>query len=187
MKHTYTVSAGNADAYYPVWVDAETLTICENYALSWTRRGPGHWAEIISDDTGEVVAYHESPAPEKRCVHDVPFGTPCAYCQRAQDAAVEIVYGTGHVPSVDDLLSLVGKPVIISALALVLALPLTTHAAPIASAPGPSCAYSTPTQDEGAIYAVCPDGTAYYLDRDGQPFPNAAGVPVRPPGWVRLA
>lgn len=74
-----------------------------------------------------------------------------------------------------------------AAFALLLALPLTTHAAPIASAPGPSCAYSTPTEDEGTVYAVCPDGTAYYLDRDGQPFENAAGVPVRPPGWVRLA
>lgn len=40
--------------------------------------------------------------------------------------------------------------------------------------------------EDGSAYAVCPDGSEWVYDPDGQPFHNTAGVPVREPGWYRV-
>lgn len=77
-----------------------------------------------------------------------------------------------------------GKLLATIALALAL-MPFTSHAAE-GAAPGPECTYSAHTED-GGQFAVCPDGSAFYFDADGQPHSNTAGVPVRAPGWVRIA
>lgn len=56
--NTYTVTVGSHDAYYPIYVDSDTLAICERYAEAWAKRGANHWAEVVSDDTREVVQFH---------------------------------------------------------------------------------------------------------------------------------
>jgi hypothetical protein len=40
---------------------------------------------------------------------------------------------------------------------------------------------------EGFPTAYCRDGSVWYLDRDGQPYENAAGNPVYPADtWVKV-
>jgi len=41
----------------------------------------------------------------------------------------------------------------------------------------------TAPQDDGSMTAVCVDQSTWVYDADGQPYENAAGVPVREPGW----
>jgi hypothetical protein len=37
--------------------------------------------------------------------------------------------------------------------------------------------------EDGSAIAYCMDGTMQAFDPDGQPYANAAGVPIREPGW----
>jgi hypothetical protein len=62
------------------------------------------------------------------------------------------------------------------ALALALTAPTLAHDCPITGHTG-----------EGFPVATCADGTVWYRDMDGQPYPNAAGNPVYAPGtWIEL-
>ena len=49
--------------------------------------------------------------------------------------------------------------------------------------PPHGCAVVKVWKDDGSALAYCENGAMMAFDPDGQPYENAAGVPVRFPGW----
>ena len=141
----------------------------------YTQRAHAHI--YVEDGMWRPVTAHEAPDDPAPRVN----GDECPYC----DDHYEHILGDcpndpanydGPIPSENDPLPFARGVMVLLALFLALA----THTA----SASPDCTI-TGTTGEGFPVATCADGSTYYQDLDGQPYPNAAGAPVYCPGtWI---